>query len=311
MRLTLEPRSPVGATADGNRRMRWKAVLGPIVLVVVISFFVLRARSTAEELVIHWQPLSWGNIAASLLIVLTSYFLVASLWWLILRLLGGQTTLPQSLNAYFLSGLPRYLPGGVWGYAGRTYLIEQVGVRRKMAILSSVIEVGLFVGTGLAIGVFYWLNVREAIFPATFLFCLIVFGVMVLPFSIDRHYHLSLRSIFPASIIVSLYVGFWITYGLSVVIMISAVIPTVSLNQIVTIISGFSLAWLAGFVAVFVPGGLGIREAGIVLVLEPIIGSPSAILISILARVINLAVDALLFMFAFINKSNLHNSNKR
>jgi uncharacterized membrane protein YbhN (UPF0104 family) len=89
------------------------------------------------------------------------------------------------------------------------------------------------------------------------------------------------------------------------VILVGATLPTLSAEQIVTITSGFSLAWLAGFVAVFVPGGLGIREAGMVLVLEPIIGSASAILIAILARVINLAVDALLFMFALIWKKNL------
>lgn len=285
-------------------------MLGLIVLAVVIGFFVLRARAAAEELVIHWQPLSWGNLVASLLIVLASYFLVAMLWWFILRRLGGRTTPHQVLRAYFLSGLPRYIPGWVWGYAGRTYLIEQAGVRRKVAVLGSVIEIGLFVGTGLAIGVFYWLKVPEAIVAAAFIFGLVVIGIIVLPLNMDRRYRPGLRSIFTSIVIGLLYIGFWIIYGLSVVILVGAVIPAVGVGQMVTIISGFSLAWLAGFVAVFVPGGLGIREAGIVLVLEPIIGSASAILISILSRVINLVVDALLFTFALAQKDHLTNLNK-
>ena len=304
-RLNVEPRSPIGAAADGHRRARWKAVLGPIVLIVVVGFFVLRARAAAEELVFHWQPLNWGNLVVSLLIVLASCFLVALLWWYILRLLGGQPTPRQALHAYFLSSLPRYIPGWVWGYAGRTYLIEQVGVRRKVAVLGSAMEMGLFAGTGLVIGVFYWLKGTGAIIAATFIFGLVVVGVSALPLSMDRRYRPGLKSIFESIVIVFLYIGFWIVYGLSVVILVGATLPTLSAEQIVTITSGFSLAWLAGFVAVFVPGGLGIREAGMVLVLEPIIGSASAILIAILARVINLAVDALLFMFALIWKKNL------
>jgi hypothetical protein len=49
--------------------------------------------------------------------------------------------------------------------------------------------------------------------------------------------------------------------------------------------AAYSLAWVAGFLVFLTPGGLGIREAVIALLLSPFLPLPVATLIALLARV--------------------------
>jgi uncharacterized membrane protein YbhN (UPF0104 family) len=52
-----------------------------------------------------------------------------------------------------------------------------------------------------------------------------------------------------------------------------------------------STSWLAGFVVVGVPGGIGVREAVFTSLASPIIGTPLAVSLALLSRVVFIAVD--------------------
>ncbi len=281
-----------------SRRTRLKAVIGVVALIVVVFFFILRAKATTENLVLHWQPLSIVNIGLAFVIVLASFGLAAGLWGVLIRLLGGRVSWRETLRIYFLSSLPRYIPGSVWGYVGRTYLIEQQGVRRAVAVLSTLVEVGLFVGSGLTMGLFYWLQPGAAGLVGAAIALAMVIGLTIAPLAVNREQRFQVLVLIVATATVMGYMIFWAIYGLSIMALIHALVPIISGAEIVSILSGFAVAWLAGFLAVFVPGGLGVREAGIALILEPITGSVVAIFTAILSRLINLGVDALLFTAA-------------
>lgn len=59
----------------------------------------------------------------------------------------------------------------------------------------------------------------------------------------------------------------------------------------------FLVSWLVGFVVPGAPGGIGIREATIVLLLGPVVGEADALAFSFLMRVIAVLGDAVLFLF--------------
>jgi len=64
-------------------------------------------------------------------------------------------------------------------------------------------------------------------------------------------------------------------------------------------LTGFTSGWyreiawlvLAGFLAPFSPGGIGVREGVLVLLLTPFVGGPQAVIVALLSRVISLAVE--------------------
>ncbi|WP_226638597.1 hypothetical protein [Novosphingobium profundi] len=60
----------------------------------------------------------------------------------------------------------------------------------------------------------------------------------------------------------------------------------------------YVLAGAIGVLAVFVPSGLGVREAAIILLAAPLLGSSTAIIAAFLARFVSIASDALVLVFA-------------
>ena len=55
----------------------------------------------------------------------------------------------------------------------------------------------------------------------------------------------------------------------------------------------YAVAWVVGFLIVFVPAGAGAREAALVLVLGPAIGSANALALALVSRVLTIAGDLL------------------
>jgi hypothetical protein len=282
------------------RRARLKVVLGVVILVGVVFFFALRAKATAEDLIVHWQSLSLVSIGLSFLIVLIAFGLAAALWWGLIRLFGGQVKGYETFRIYFLSSLPRYIPGSIWGYVGRTYLVERQGVRRPIAVLSTLVEIGLFVGSGVAIGLWYWLKMPAAGLAGIAIAVVLIIGVAYVSLVLNPDRHWSLRTTLAAAATVGGYLAFWLVYGLSIAILFQELVPAMGAEEMVSITSGFALSWLAGFLMILVPGGLGIREAAIVITIGPVAGTTVAIFVAILSRFLNLVADGFLFMLSFM-----------
>lgn len=61
----------------------------------------------------------------------------------------------------------------------------------------------------------------------------------------------------------------------------------------VTVATAFSAAWAVGFLALPVPAGIGVREAVLVVLLQPSLGDAGALSFAVLTRVLHIASDAL------------------
>ena len=64
----------------------------------------------------------------------------------------------------------------------------------------------------------------------------------------------------------------------------------------VGVASAYVLASVVGLLALFVPSGIGVREAVLVLTLSPYFGVEQAIVLAILARLYTTIADGLLFV---------------
>jgi glycosyltransferase 2 family protein len=59
-------------------------------------------------------------------------------------------------------------------------------------------------------------------------------------------------------------------------------------------VGAFAIAWLAGLVAVYAPGGLGVREAVLVALLSSRIGAANALVLAAASRLIFILADVVL-----------------
>jgi hypothetical protein len=277
-----------------------RTAIGASILIIVLGFFIRYAEQTLSAIRHAWQPVNWFCLIMSLLVLLVCLLLMALMWYGVMRTVGGRLPLPKALSLYGLTLLPRYVPGMVWGYAGRTLLCEREGIPRKIAAVSVTVEVALIVSSGALVAMMRYMTVGMIIlisFPGI----LLLFGFLL---AWLMHQSQWIKRLWGVTIWYGwlwAYIGFWVLYGTSSWLIASSVVSGVKLSSSPDIIASATLAWLAGFLVVFTPGGLGIREGVWALTLTPIVGNAGgAVLIPLIARVIGMVSEVLFSIFCLI-----------
>jgi glycosyltransferase 2 family protein len=239
--------------------------------------------------------------AASALSLATPGFV----WVRILRGLGVGA--PWSwANLYFRAQLGKYLPGGVWQYAGRAALARVRGVPLWPASLSLLIELAAGTAAAAAVGV-------AALYPETAAPLAATAVAVALVWTRKRETSVAVarrveRSIFrrqgpsesdlaaTAAITFRAWLSFvplWILHGIGFWLLARALF-SVSVDQLPFFVGSFAIAWLAGLAAVFAPGGIGVREAVVAALLTPRIGAAEALTLALASRTMLLTIDVLL-----------------
>ncbi len=226
-------------------------------------------------------------------------------WAILMRTLGVNLPWREVLLGYSLSFLPRYIPGSIWGYLGRNeWLYQEHKIKYSVTNFGSILEVlCILAANGIMIGSFYYASFQfwSKVFVIGLSFA-VIFGLWLVivnlqkwgaRFSIlKRFLSEPIQIMLPLSkwvVCIAIYIGMWLLNGLVFQIASICLLPNgiqFPIGNTIQFISGYSAAWLAGFFAVFVPAGIGIREivlSNIVLQILPITtGQASAI--SVLTR---------------------------
>jgi hypothetical protein len=177
-----------------------------------------------------------------------------------------------------LSELARYLPGAVFQVVGRVYLIKPYGVRGSVTSVSQILELAVFLLANvlLAVGCLAYLGVKNLTGPARgwmiVAMTLVPVLLLLLHPSItygiinwvmkrlgkpDIAHPLSGRRMLG---ILSWNVVGLLWQSLAVLLLMHDVLGLNKLQWWWIVAGAYSLAWCAGFLAVWAPGGIGVRE---------------------------------------------------
>jgi hypothetical protein len=246
-----------------------------------------------------WQPVSWLYLGLSFLLLVVCALIMAVLWYGLLRTMGGRLPFAQAIRLYGLTLLPRYVPGMVWGYAGRAIWCEQYGVPKKVAVGSATVEVGLVVVGGLAI-----VALKHLAWAWIFTFgvpiLLLASGLILARITRRRTMLAGFKQGFVWYGWALAYLGFWLMYGLSSWLVTLSVAPQLGVDYASEIVASYAMAWLVGFAAVFVPSGLGVREGVFALALIPVLGHAGAIFVPLLARAVAMLSEFTFFVLCYL-----------
>jgi uncharacterized membrane protein YbhN (UPF0104 family) len=271
-----------------------------LVVILAVRFWQLW-----DEHPVHFSRLDGGvfvlAVAASIAAV-AAYGLV---WPYLLRRLGVSASIGW-VAMFFTSQLGKYLPGSVWQYAGRVGLAKRRGVAVQTALASIVAEVVLSSTAAGLLG----LLVAPGWIALVVLAALVVVGLATsalapkaAPLALRLLARLPInRATFAAALRAApvgtlLYIPVLGAYGLAFWLTGRALFA-VPAAQLGIYVGTFALAWLAGLVAVFAPGGIGVREAVIAALLSSRIGEAHAIVLAASSRVVLVGVDLALGVLA-------------
>jgi hypothetical protein len=220
----------------------------------------------------------YALLALSLLILMSYLVVVAFAWQWTLRVLGASLGWMRGARVWFYSNLMRYVPGTLWYIPGRVQLSRSHGVAVEKSSLSLVLESyfellsGLLVGAGALVMAFGAISVL----PLAGVAVLLLLGLR--PVIFLRLVNAILRRIGREGITLALsyrqmvvlllpYLASWALYGLAFWVLLLFVRVREPPSPVVTA-SICALSWVAGFLALPIPQGLGVREAVLTLLLS-------------------------------------------
>jgi uncharacterized membrane protein YbhN (UPF0104 family) len=284
-----------------------------IAVIAVVFFFLIRG------LVLNWSKIPLGDLHFNISLVIISfvalaiYFMIyGRSWQVIMRDLNAPILFSQSIWMIATTQVGKYLPGKVWYIVGRIYVGKQAEIDGKKLTLSMVLETCLVYVTG---GIVFSLTTFIAgNYSLTWLIIstmLTIAAIIVIhPRILVRISNFFLRILKKPTVRLTLtyrqisrislyFFGIWIAQIAGFYFLIKAIYP-IPVRSIFNLASAYSLAWISGSLAVFAPGGLGVREGMMALLLSSILPIPLPIAISFISRVWITIFEAVVFFVGLI-----------
>ena len=272
---------PATLTVEGeptpNRRPRrtlaLSALVGTAIAVVCIGFVIARMTSQWGEVRNEITDAEPAWIAAAALSATAAMAWIASCWQRVLGLLGPAPERGRTMAWYFAGEIGKYVPGTVWPVLGRGELARRGGVPRHRAYPSVALSLAALYLAALALAaVLVPLDLaNQSESPgALALLALLPIGLVALhPRVLTAAKDLLVRftgrgadiAVPPwrATVgVVASYLPAWLGIWAATWCVARALDPGAPLLRIGI---ATALSWTAGFAAVPVPAGAGVREA--------------------------------------------------
>jgi hypothetical protein len=282
----------------------WRTIQTVIGLAIIVFIGLRLANDWAQvsSEPIKWE-LRWEFIVASLLVTWVMYGLLIWGWRSVLHGWRQYIRAVDAARIWCLSSLGKYIPGKVWSIAGMAAMAEKQGVSGVAAIGSAVIMQLVSLATGAVVALMFTGTVvlDRVLAPYTPYGSVLAFAgagvallcsvALTLPSLTRRLGHLigkpdSVQPVEPGALAGALFVNFlaWGGYGLAFQLLVLGTIPSLELNW-TTATGAFAASYVIGYLALVVPGGIGVREGVLVLLLQGTLGLGPAVALAAASRI--------------------------
>jgi hypothetical protein len=283
-------------------RSGWVRVAQALVGLSIVLFAIRALARNWDQL--RSQPLEWqlqpGWLVLSLVLTWLMYALLILGWRSMLNGWGQRLDGWSAARIWILSSLGKYIPGKVWAVAGMALLAQRAGVAPWAATGSAVVMQVLAIGTGAAVaGLAGARNLESAQRGAGAGLVLLVagaiisVGLLLWPPFLRRLLRLAApqaageRPPAGRGIVVGIATNIvaWLGYGLALWLLSRGLLPSSDLGLRLAI-AVFTASYLAGFLALFAPGGIGVREGLFILMLQKPLGVGAATSLALASRLL-------------------------
>ncbi len=270
-----------------------------ILLVASLVFLGVTLARTAGRLPpLRLRP---GFAVGALLAICAGIVATALVWRMLLRGRRASLTASQAVRIVSLSQLGKYLPGGFWQPLGQVQLARDAGVGMGAASVTILISMVVTVAASLTVGPvllvasgaaggFVWLLLVVPPMLAV-LHPRVIRRVLVLGARVTRRPEADTSGISVGRVALASAssCGIWLLYGTGLVFTSKAL----GLGGDWVLLTGaFATAWAVGFLAIPVPGGLGVREAVLLGLLSTALDTPQAVALAVASRVVFILAEA-------------------
>ncbi|MEI6199266.1 MAG: lysylphosphatidylglycerol synthase domain-containing protein [Actinomycetota bacterium] len=278
---------------------RFSSLLGVTIGIAGVAFVAKTLVSKWDEVSNAFSQVDAINLVLSLLLGLAAMTSIGWIWVAMIIARSHNVRHRNAMSWYFTGQLGKYVPGGIWPIVGRAELAVRNGIPRRDAYASTGLSlVTTYAAAVVAIGIGAASTSGHRLIAV-----LIALGLITVYIAFAQP---SLRTVIiriasrvssSASSLTDpkrlarltlMHVPAWLLMSLSTSVTATAFGAHIGIADMLFITT---TSWLAGFVVVGVPGGIGVREAVFTSLAGGIIGTPMAVSLALMSRVVFIAVD--------------------
>jgi hypothetical protein len=275
-------------------RKRWERVLTATIIVAVLVTVVWVAAANWDAYRTLVQSLNPVHLLGALAAGLIGQFLNVVIAHISLRGEGVPLSLGSTYRLITVGGLAKYIPGSVWQIGSQAGLGRTAGLNFRHSMLAWIEPTVFNITVGSGFALLAATQVEYGI-PDLFLIPVGLFALIAsmnpFRYAVYRLVRLTPRSN-PVPLIRTgwpqqflLTVAIIALTGTGGMLVVSAFELESSIGFIGSVVA-FVGAWVVGFLAFPIPGGIGVREGALVLALAPWIPAHEAVLIAAASRLV-------------------------
>jgi hypothetical protein len=277
--LQIDERHHRRARIVGSTLLLWGKRALSVAITVAIFYFILKPIyekwPEVRTRVMDLHPLAFVTAACMFAMFLFAFRVLT--WRKILMAFGHTLPVAPAVRIWSTSELARYLPGAIWQVIGRVYLIRPYGVTGSVCSVTQILELTIFLLANLIVAVaclgyygfkhlegpaWWWLVASAVLLPI--LLCLlhtkVFYGLansILARFKKPRITQRVRGRALPGILAWNVFGLCWQALALYVLMYEPL---GLKIDWLWTLAGAYCLAWCAGFLAVWAPGGLGVRE---------------------------------------------------
>lgn len=257
-------------------------------------FWYVRAHWDEYARVFQQSSPEWKALAASCFFVCVAYVVLIQTWRQVVEAWGERLTFSSAMRIWFVSNLGKYVPGKVWSIAAMGTLAQEQGISPVAAVGSSVVVQLVNLVTGF--GVFFIAGAQAVDVPLGALAGVVALAAALavspslVPPAVRLVNRLSGRQLsiprLPRRAIWWAGAGTalaWLLYGIAFQLFAMGMSGSTIGGSLGDWTAVFIGPYLLGFIAVFSPGGIGVREVAMAEALQRTglaVGAMSALLVA-------------------------------
>lgn len=308
---TDDTTAPGPGDSAATKSFDWKVAAKWLLIAVAVAFLGKAVHDQWPEVSAAIGEVPVWALASAVLAAATAVTISGEQQRSLLAALGHRVQPAPWFRVFFLAQLGKYVPGTAWAYVAQMELARRKGIQRVTSVIAILLGAGLTVLLAFVLGALVhdsldavptwvqWLVVGASALGLVVLVARPSIVPAVLRRAPGRLRDLGLANARLDSLVrPTVWSALaWVAYGVHLwVLTVPMGLP--ALAGFPTAVGAFALAWVVGFLVVFVPAGVGVREAVLVAVLAPFITAPGALAAAVLSRFLIIVAEACLLALA-------------
>ena len=296
-----------------------KIITSVLIILLIGYFYSVEVRKNWTTLQDFKFVINIYYLTISLFLYLLSYLLETYIWQVCINKHLGRHELnfSQSIAVVNASGLLKYLPGRVWTYTAQILWLKKYGVSRPVILYVNLICMIGSVTVSLYLGLIYIALYTTLMRSATIVLTLSVLILINIGYIkwnslvINKFIGLAgkllnkeIEPLHDSKILIvfiqGIYICSWFLMGIGSYFLAKGIGLNILFAHMFAVLASMCLSWMAGYFAVIVPGGIGVREGIMLLMLQNIVTAQTALIFPILSRLLYMIAEVFLGILAIL-----------